>query len=211
MLGQLHLLSATFPVDHHRRNLTMFRSTRTLRRFTVGALSVAALAGAFGVGAVVAQQQTATTKVTALTKQAISEYPGHEVTMLTLDIPPGGGSPPHRHPGHHIFGYVLEGAYAIKLDDGPERTLTKGESFERGAASFPCAKRPCSSPAKASPPHRGRIAKEGPRHSARAKLSRLIFLTTVEGCEGIPENEHRQAAPVSWRAFVNITARSSAA
>jgi quercetin dioxygenase-like cupin family protein len=129
MLAQLHLLSATFPVDHHRRNLTMFRSTRTLRRFTVGALSAAALAGAFGVGAVVAQQQTAATKVTALMKQAISEYPGHEVTMLTLDIPPGGGSPPHRHPGHHIFGYVLEGAYAIKLDDGPEKTLTKGETF----------------------------------------------------------------------------------
>ena len=49
--------------------------------------------------------------------------------MLTLDIPPGGGSPPHRHPGHHIFGYVLEGAYAIKLDDGPERTLTQGQTF----------------------------------------------------------------------------------
>jgi quercetin dioxygenase-like cupin family protein len=129
MLGQLHLLSATFPVDHHRRNPIMFPSTRTLRRFTVGALSAAALAGAFGVGAVVAQQQTAATKVTALMKQAISEYPGHEVTMLTLDIPPGGGSPPHRHPGHHIFGYVLEGAYAIKLDDGPERTLTQGETF----------------------------------------------------------------------------------
>jgi hypothetical protein len=57
----------------------------------------------------------------------------------------------------------------------------------------------------------GCIAKEEPRHSARAKLSRLIFLTTVEGCEGIPENEHRQPAPVSWRAVVNITARSSAA
>jgi len=111
----------------------MFRSTRTLRRFTIGALSAAALAGAFGVGAVVAQQQTAATKVTALMKQAISEYPGHEVTMLTLDIPPGGGSPPHRHPGHHIFGYVLEGAYAIKLDDGPERTLTKGGNFLRSA------------------------------------------------------------------------------
>ena len=67
----------------------MFRSTRTLRRFTVGALSAAALAGALGVGGVVAQQQTAATKVTALMKQAISEYPGHEVTMLTLDIPPG--------------------------------------------------------------------------------------------------------------------------
>ena len=47
----------------------MFRSTRTLRRFTIGALSAAALAGAFGVGAVVAQQQTAATKITPLMKR----------------------------------------------------------------------------------------------------------------------------------------------
>jgi quercetin dioxygenase-like cupin family protein len=146
----------------------MFRSSRTLRRFTVGALSAAAIAGAFGVGAVVAQQQTAATKVTALMKQAISEYPGHEVTMLTLDIPPGGGSPPHRHPGHHIFGYVLEGVYAIKLDDDPEKTLTKGETFyePRGRlstkrrASFT---RSCATPAK---PHRPRFLSSLSRNPA---------------------------------------------
>jgi quercetin dioxygenase-like cupin family protein len=107
----------------------MSQSTRALRRFLVGALGAAAIASAFSLGAVVAQQPTPATKVTPLMKQVIPEYPGHEVTMLTLDIPPGGGSAAHRHPGHHIFGYVLEGAYKIKLDDGPERTLTKGETF----------------------------------------------------------------------------------
>jgi quercetin dioxygenase-like cupin family protein len=90
---------------------------------------LAAVAGAFGLGAVVAQQQAPATKITGLMKQVIAEYPGHEMTMITLDIPPGGGSAPHRHPGHHTFGYVLEGAYAIKLDNGPERTLTKGQTF----------------------------------------------------------------------------------
>ena len=49
--------------------------------------------------------------------------------MITLDIPPGGGSAPHRHPGHHIFGYVLEGTYKIRLDQGPETFLTKGQTF----------------------------------------------------------------------------------
>jgi quercetin dioxygenase-like cupin family protein len=62
-------------------------------------------------------------------KQVIAEHLGHEMTMITLDIPPGGGSAPHRHPGHHTFGYVLEGAYKIKLDNGPEKTLTKGQTF----------------------------------------------------------------------------------
>jgi quercetin dioxygenase-like cupin family protein len=57
-------------------------------------------------------------------KQALADIPGREVLMLTLDIPPGGGSAPHRHPGHHIFGYVLEGNYRLKVGDGPEKVLT---------------------------------------------------------------------------------------
>jgi quercetin dioxygenase-like cupin family protein len=106
----------------------MFQLTGKLGRSAIVALGLAALAGAFGMGIVVAQQAPAT-RVTALMKQAIAEYPGHEVTMITLDIPPGGGSAPHRHPGHHTFGYVLEGTYKIKVDNNPEETLTKGQTF----------------------------------------------------------------------------------
>jgi quercetin dioxygenase-like cupin family protein len=73
-------------------------------------------------------QQTAPTKVTALMKQVLTDFPGHEVMLITLDIPPGGGSPAHRHPGHHVFGYV-EGTYQIKLDDRPAIILTKGQTF----------------------------------------------------------------------------------
>ena len=98
------------------------------RTLTLYALGLVALAGT-GLGAVLAQQPTPPSKVTALMKQAIAEFPGHEVMMITLDIPPGGASPAHRHPGHHTFGYVLEGAYKIKIDDGPEMVLHKGETF----------------------------------------------------------------------------------
>ena len=107
----------------------MFQSTRRLDRSAVGVFGLAVLVGALGLGVVVAQQQTPATKVTPLMKQVIAEFPGHEVTMITLDIPPGGGSPPHRHPGHHTFGYVLEGTYKIKIDNGPETALTKGQTF----------------------------------------------------------------------------------
>jgi quercetin dioxygenase-like cupin family protein len=116
------------------------------RRRLTRVLGLVALAGALGIGAAPAQQpagqmppghmqgqmppgQMPPSKVTALMKQAIAEFPGHEVTMLTLDIPPGGGSPAHRHPGHHAFGYVLEGAYKIKVGDGPEKVLHKGDAF----------------------------------------------------------------------------------
>ena len=104
----------------------MYASKRSL---TQCALGLAALGAAFGLGTVVAQQPMPPSKVTPLMKQAIPEYPGHEVTMITLDIPPGGGSGAHRHPGHHTFGYVLEGAYKIKVDSGPETVLTKGQTF----------------------------------------------------------------------------------
>jgi quercetin dioxygenase-like cupin family protein len=107
----------------------MPQPTPRLHRSASAVFAFAVLAAGFGLGVVAAQQQTPATKVTALMKQAIAEYPGHEVTMITLDIPPGGGSLPHRHPGHHTFGYVLEGAYKIKLDNGPETILTRGQTF----------------------------------------------------------------------------------
>jgi quercetin dioxygenase-like cupin family protein len=76
-----------------------------------------------------AQQQAPATKVTTLLQQVLADFPGREVVMVTLDIPPGGGSAPHRHPGHHVFGYVLEGSYKIKLDQGEEKILNKGQTF----------------------------------------------------------------------------------
>jgi quercetin dioxygenase-like cupin family protein len=82
-----------------------------------------------GQATVLAQQPMARTTVSQLMQQVIAEFPGHEVRMIVLEIPAGGGSPPHRHPGHHNFGYVLEGAYRIKIDDGPESVLTKGQTF----------------------------------------------------------------------------------
>jgi quercetin dioxygenase-like cupin family protein len=78
---------------------------------------------------VLAQQQAPTTKVTTLLQQALADFPGHEVRMLTIDMPPGAVSLPHRHPGHHVFGYVLEGSYRFKVDQGPETVLSKGQTF----------------------------------------------------------------------------------
>lgn len=45
---------------------------------------------------------------------------GKDATATTLEvtIEPGGGSPPHRHPGP-VFGYVLEGEFETQLGDAP--------------------------------------------------------------------------------------------
>lgn len=107
----------------------MSMTRHTLTRFAFALFGVVALAAAFHLGTVAAQQQTPSTKVNQLMKQTLADVPGREVMMITLDIPPGGGSPAHRHPGAHNFGYVLEGAYKIKVDNGPETVLTKGQTF----------------------------------------------------------------------------------
>ena len=98
-------------------------TTRTLVYAAALMLSLGATAPAWS------QQAAPATKVSQVFKQVIDEFPGREIIMVTLDIPPGGGSAPHRHPGHHIFGYVLEGTYKLKIDQGAETILSKGQTF----------------------------------------------------------------------------------
>ena len=107
----------------------MIITRQNLTRSGLAFLGLAALAGAFSLGTVVAQQPMPPTKVSQLMKQTLADVAGREVMVITLDIPPGGGSAPHRHPGHHTFGYILEGTYKIKVDNSPEETLTKGQTF----------------------------------------------------------------------------------
>jgi quercetin dioxygenase-like cupin family protein len=64
-----------------------------------------------------------------LLTQALADLPGREVRISLLDRPPQASSPPHRHPGHHTFGYVIEGTYEFAVDGGTPRTLKAGEVF----------------------------------------------------------------------------------
>ena len=64
-----------------------------------------------------------------LLTQPLPDLPGREVRMTLLDRAPQASSPPHRHPGHHTFGYVLEGTYEFAVDGGSPRTLKAGDVF----------------------------------------------------------------------------------
>jgi quercetin dioxygenase-like cupin family protein len=50
------------------------------------------------------------------------------VTVVEVTYPPGGSSPPHRHPCP-VIGYVLEGAYRTQVKGGPESILRAGDTF----------------------------------------------------------------------------------
>src|SRR6266480_1325018 len=59
------------------------------------------------------------TRQTELFKTTMNDVLGRVVTLRRTERDPGTGSGPHRHPGSHTFGYVLEGTYEVKVDDGP--------------------------------------------------------------------------------------------
>ena len=75
-----------------------------------------------------AHAQPSGSKSTEVLTQTMSDI-AREMRISVTERAPGNGSTPHRHPGHHTFGYVLEGTYEVQVDDGPVRQLKAGESF----------------------------------------------------------------------------------
>ena len=70
-------------------------------------------------------------KVTSLMSKELREFPGKEGLMITVEYPPGGSDPVHRHDAH-AFVYVLEGSIVMQLKGGEEVTLTPGQTFYEG-------------------------------------------------------------------------------
>ncbi len=79
----------------------------------------------------------------------LPEQPGKEALILTVEYPPGGADPVHRHDAHG-FVYVLEGRIVMGVAGGQEITLGPGEAFHEGPADLHTVGRNASStkPAK---------------------------------------------------------------
>jgi len=69
--------------------------------------------------------------VTPLMLKNLPEFAGKEVLMITVDYPPGGADPVHRHDAH-AFVYVLKGSIVMQVRGGKEVTLTPGQTFYEG-------------------------------------------------------------------------------
>jgi quercetin dioxygenase-like cupin family protein len=70
-------------------------------------------------------------KVTSLMSKDLTENPGKELLLITVEHAPGGSSPIHRHDAHAMV-YVLEGSVAMQLKGGKQVTLTPGQTFYEG-------------------------------------------------------------------------------
>ena len=90
--------------------------------------TTAALTVAFSLaGALVAQEAT----VRSLLSKEVAGIPGKELSMITVDYPPGGSDPVHTH-NAQAFVYVLEGSIVMGVKGGKEITLTPGQTFYEG-------------------------------------------------------------------------------
>lgn len=70
-------------------------------------------------------------RVTPVTQKDLPDYPGKEITVITVDYPPGLVEHAHRHDAHAIV-YVLEGEIIEGVKGQPEQHLKAGDSFYEG-------------------------------------------------------------------------------
>ena len=70
-------------------------------------------------------------KVTELLSKDLTNLPGKEGLMITVEYPPGSSDPIHRH-NANAFVYVLEGSIVMQVRGGKEVTLTPGQTFYEG-------------------------------------------------------------------------------
>ena len=70
-------------------------------------------------------------KVTQLLSKDLTDLPGKEGLMITVEYPPGGSDPIHRH-NAHAFVYVLEGSVVMQVRGGKQTVLKPGQTFYEG-------------------------------------------------------------------------------
>src|SRR5215831_20788639 len=70
-------------------------------------------------------------KVTQVMSKDFTDIPGKEGVMLTVEYPPGGSDPIHRH-NAYAFVYVLEGSVVMQVKGKDAVTLKAGETFYEG-------------------------------------------------------------------------------
>ena len=70
-------------------------------------------------------------KVTSLMSKPLSDIPGKELLMITVEYPPGASDPVHRHNAQALV-YVLEGSIVMGVNGEKPVTLTPGQTFYEG-------------------------------------------------------------------------------
>ena len=70
-------------------------------------------------------------KVTPLVSKDLASLPTKEVSMITVEYPPGASDPVHTHNAQALV-YVLEGSIVMQVKGGAPVTLKPGQTFYEG-------------------------------------------------------------------------------
>ena len=70
-------------------------------------------------------------QVTPLVTHDLPDIAGKEGVMLTVEYPPGGADPIHRH-NANVFVYVLEGSVIMQVEGREPVALRSGQTFYEG-------------------------------------------------------------------------------
>ena len=97
------------------------------RKSTMTRTTIPVLLLCFITSTVAAQQP----EVVTLMSKALTDIPDKEGVMITVEYPPGGADPVHRH-NAQAFVYVLEGSVVMQVKGGKEVTLAPGQTFYEG-------------------------------------------------------------------------------
>lgn len=101
------------------------------RLILVTACSAGVALGALATSSMQEEKAGPEAKVTQLTSKDLTNIPGKEGVMITVDYPPGGSDPIHRH-NANAFVYVLEGSMVMQVRGGKQVTLKPGQTFYEG-------------------------------------------------------------------------------
>jgi quercetin dioxygenase-like cupin family protein len=69
--------------------------------------------------------------VTALMSKDLEGAPGKEISVITVDYPPGAVDPVHTHDAQAVV-YVLQGSIVMQVKGGAPTTLMPGQTFYEG-------------------------------------------------------------------------------
>ena len=86
--------------------------------------------------------------LTELLSRDVAGVPGKEITMITVEYPPGGSDPVHRH-NAQVMVYVLEGSIVMQAEGKALVTLGPGQTFYEDPADVHVVARNASKTARA--------------------------------------------------------------
>lgn len=70
-------------------------------------------------------------RVRPLVSKDLEGVPGRELSMITVEYPPGGSTPAHTHHAQALL-YVLEGSIVMQVEGAAPVTLVAGQTWYEG-------------------------------------------------------------------------------